>query len=258
MITFDAHPDEILLGSGAAAPDGPGGAARAARGAGVEVTVVQHFDDALRMTPYDAFVRGITERTRPRRVPDDPRRRVRPRARRNARDAAPSSAAARASRSSSCRRSRSTGARSARRTSGPRSRPATWPRPRPAARPAVRRVGGRRRRRTAPCAFAMPVALPPGAAPTRRPPGTGRRSAGRTRASSSSGRPRPRAPGCVEFAGRLDAHGSAAAFARRRARCYHPPVIEGQIRQQFVFGGPSAARAGREAGDHHRVCHQGR
>ena len=29
-------------------------------------------------------------------------------------------------------------------------------------------------------------------------------------------------------------------------------------RQHVVFGGTSAARAGREAGDHHRVCHQGR
>ena len=29
-------------------------------------------------------------------------------------------------------------------------------------------------------------------------------------------------------------------------------------RHNVVFGGTSAARAGREAGDHHRVCHQGR
>ena len=36
--------------------------AHAARPAGVEVTVVQHFDRALRETPYDAFVECITDR----------------------------------------------------------------------------------------------------------------------------------------------------------------------------------------------------
>ena len=63
VITFDAHPDEILTGS--APPllvDPEERVTRLAR-AGVAVTVVQHFDRALRETPYDAFVRMITDRT---------------------------------------------------------------------------------------------------------------------------------------------------------------------------------------------------
>jgi riboflavin kinase/FMN adenylyltransferase len=64
VITFDAHPDEILTGS--APPllvDPDERLARLAR-AGVAVTVVQHFDRALRETPFDAFVRMISDRTR--------------------------------------------------------------------------------------------------------------------------------------------------------------------------------------------------
>lgn len=63
VITFDAHPDEVILG--AAPPlllDPEERLARLAR-AGVEVTVVQHFDRALRETPYDAFVEMISSRT---------------------------------------------------------------------------------------------------------------------------------------------------------------------------------------------------
>jgi riboflavin kinase/FMN adenylyltransferase len=63
VITFDAHPDEVILG--AAPPlllDPDERLARLAR-AGVEVTVVQHFDRALRETPYDAFVEMISLRT---------------------------------------------------------------------------------------------------------------------------------------------------------------------------------------------------
>jgi len=62
VITFDAHPDEIVVG--AAPPlllDPEERLARLAAG-GVEVTVVQHFDAALRMTEYDAFVAMIRER----------------------------------------------------------------------------------------------------------------------------------------------------------------------------------------------------
>ena len=63
VITFDAHPDEILTGT--APPllvDPDERLARIAR-AGVAVTVVQHFDRRLRETPFDGFVRMITDRT---------------------------------------------------------------------------------------------------------------------------------------------------------------------------------------------------
>ena len=62
VVTFDAHPDEVIVGS--APPlllDPEERLARLAR-AGVEVTVVQHFDRALRETPYDEFVGLITAR----------------------------------------------------------------------------------------------------------------------------------------------------------------------------------------------------
>jgi riboflavin kinase/FMN adenylyltransferase len=62
VITFDAHPDEIIVG--AAPPlllDPDERLARLAAG-GVEVAVVQHFDAALRMTEYDAFVAMVRER----------------------------------------------------------------------------------------------------------------------------------------------------------------------------------------------------
>jgi riboflavin kinase/FMN adenylyltransferase len=64
VLTFDHHPDEIL--AGAAPPllcDPDERLARLERD-GVEVTVVEHFDDTLRRTPYDAFVGRIRARTR--------------------------------------------------------------------------------------------------------------------------------------------------------------------------------------------------
>lgn len=62
VITFDHHPDEIVVG--AAPPLLCDLDERLVRLAdeGVEVTVVQHFDVALRMTPYDRFVEMIRER----------------------------------------------------------------------------------------------------------------------------------------------------------------------------------------------------
>ena len=63
VITFDAHPDEILVGSAPPLLIDPEERLTRLAGAGVDVTVVQHFDRALRETPYDAFVRMITERT---------------------------------------------------------------------------------------------------------------------------------------------------------------------------------------------------
>jgi riboflavin kinase/FMN adenylyltransferase len=62
VITFDHHPDEIL--TGAAPPlllDPEERLARLA-GAGVDITVVEVFDVALRMTPFDRFVRRIADR----------------------------------------------------------------------------------------------------------------------------------------------------------------------------------------------------
>jgi len=64
VLTFDHHPDEIL--AGAAPPllcDPDERLARLERD-GVTVTVVEHFDEALRRTPYDAFVASIRARTR--------------------------------------------------------------------------------------------------------------------------------------------------------------------------------------------------
>jgi len=63
VLTFDHHPDEIV--AGAAPPllcDPEERLVRLAR-AGVAVTIVQHFDEALRRTPYDAFVESIRART---------------------------------------------------------------------------------------------------------------------------------------------------------------------------------------------------
>jgi riboflavin kinase/FMN adenylyltransferase len=63
VLTFDHHPDEIM--AGAAPPllcDPEERLVRLAR-AGVGVTIVQHFDEALRRTPYDVFVERIRSRT---------------------------------------------------------------------------------------------------------------------------------------------------------------------------------------------------
>lgn len=64
VLTFDHHPDQIV--AGAAPPllvDPEERLVRLAR-AGVGVTIVEHFDEALRRTPYDAFVESIRDRTR--------------------------------------------------------------------------------------------------------------------------------------------------------------------------------------------------
>jgi riboflavin kinase/FMN adenylyltransferase len=62
VITFDHHPDEILTGSAPPLLCDPEERLGRLAAAGVEVTVVETFDVALRMTPYDAFVRRIAER----------------------------------------------------------------------------------------------------------------------------------------------------------------------------------------------------
>jgi riboflavin kinase/FMN adenylyltransferase len=63
VITFDAHPDAILLGQAPPLLMDPDERLERLAALGVEVVVIEHFDDALRRTPYDAFVRGITDRT---------------------------------------------------------------------------------------------------------------------------------------------------------------------------------------------------
>ncbi len=62
VITFDHHPDEILLG--AAPPVLCDPAERLVRfgHAGVDVVIVQHFDAAVRMTPYTEFIGQIAAR----------------------------------------------------------------------------------------------------------------------------------------------------------------------------------------------------
>jgi riboflavin kinase / FMN adenylyltransferase len=62
VITFDHHPDEVLTGQ--APPLLLDAEERLERlgAAGVDVTVVQHFDTTLRRTPYDAFVERIRAR----------------------------------------------------------------------------------------------------------------------------------------------------------------------------------------------------
>lgn len=63
VITFDSHPDEIILGAAPPLLVDPVERLRMLGDAGVAVTVVQHFDAALRSTPYDVFVRRITSRS---------------------------------------------------------------------------------------------------------------------------------------------------------------------------------------------------
>ncbi len=63
VITFDSHPDEILVGAAPPLLLDPAERVRMLGEAGVEVVVVQHFDAALRSTEYDEFVHRIAERT---------------------------------------------------------------------------------------------------------------------------------------------------------------------------------------------------
>ena len=63
VITFDHHPDEILVGAAPPLLCDPVERLERLAAAGVETTVVQHFDEALRMTPYDAFIGRVQART---------------------------------------------------------------------------------------------------------------------------------------------------------------------------------------------------
>lgn len=62
VITFDHHPDEILTGHAPPLLCDPEERLERLESAGVAVTVVQHFDLALRETPFDAFIRRIVDR----------------------------------------------------------------------------------------------------------------------------------------------------------------------------------------------------
>jgi riboflavin kinase/FMN adenylyltransferase len=59
VITFDAHPDEVLTGSAPPLLIHPDERLERLAAAGVTVTVVQPFDEAVRRTPYDAFIGQI-------------------------------------------------------------------------------------------------------------------------------------------------------------------------------------------------------
>jgi riboflavin kinase/FMN adenylyltransferase len=63
VITFDHHPDEVLTGSAPPLLLHPDDRLERLASVGVEVTVVQHFDDALRRTTYDDFIAAIRSRT---------------------------------------------------------------------------------------------------------------------------------------------------------------------------------------------------
>ncbi len=62
VLTFDHHPDEVLTGTAPPLLCDPEERLDRLAAAGVGVTIVQHFDVALRETRYDAFVRRIAER----------------------------------------------------------------------------------------------------------------------------------------------------------------------------------------------------
>jgi riboflavin kinase/FMN adenylyltransferase len=62
VITFDHHPDEVLTGHAPPLLLDPAERLDRLADAGVAVTVVQHFDAALRETSYDAFVERIRAR----------------------------------------------------------------------------------------------------------------------------------------------------------------------------------------------------
>jgi FAD synthase len=62
VITFDAHPDEIVVGTAPPLLCDPEERLARLAAAGVELTVVQHFDSALRLTEYDDFMARIRER----------------------------------------------------------------------------------------------------------------------------------------------------------------------------------------------------
>ena len=63
VITFDHHPDEVLTGSAPPLLLHPDERLDRLAAAGVEITVVQHFDEAVRRTTYDDFIATIRRGT---------------------------------------------------------------------------------------------------------------------------------------------------------------------------------------------------
>jgi riboflavin kinase/FMN adenylyltransferase len=63
VITFDHHPDEILVGNAPPLLCDPDERLERLAAAGVDTTVVVHFDQRLRETTYDDFVAMIAART---------------------------------------------------------------------------------------------------------------------------------------------------------------------------------------------------
>ena len=62
VVTFDHHPDEVLLGKAPPLLCDPAERLARLEAAGVAVTVVQTFDVTLRETPFEAFVGRIADR----------------------------------------------------------------------------------------------------------------------------------------------------------------------------------------------------
>ncbi|HEX5823197.1 MAG TPA: FAD synthetase family protein, partial [Candidatus Limnocylindrales bacterium] len=62
VVTFDAHPDAVLTGHAPPLLMDPNERLERLAAAGIETVVIEHFDDALRLTTYDDFVRGIASR----------------------------------------------------------------------------------------------------------------------------------------------------------------------------------------------------
>jgi riboflavin kinase/FMN adenylyltransferase len=62
VITFDAHPDQILKGEAPPLLLDPAERLELLGAAGIDLVVVEHFDDRLRTTPYDVFVRDLAGR----------------------------------------------------------------------------------------------------------------------------------------------------------------------------------------------------
>lgn len=62
VLTFDHHPDEIVRGAAPPVLCDPDERLVRLAEAGVEVTIVEHFDAELRATPYTAFVEHIRAR----------------------------------------------------------------------------------------------------------------------------------------------------------------------------------------------------
>ncbi len=62
VVTFDHHPDELLMGAAPPLLCDPDERFRRMEEAGVETVVVVHFDQRMRETTYDAFVAQLTAR----------------------------------------------------------------------------------------------------------------------------------------------------------------------------------------------------